>query len=333
MLVKTEKQNGNLIFVKSITSRRKALLGNPIDLHSQTPISSKTKIGATKDYIKAMYHSKYGCLANGLSYKPWIEDGKAVTDDKGNELSLQQKKEKQWHLPKDFLTPHRSKTAVVDKQNDTFYSSTRWALKDGTTVFDLNTMNGDLGYHVLLDNKFVANSEKEWLGHQFPYSKWYIALTTESEDIKYERNERRSKAFAVLHSKGMTDAVRAKFVALLGIASPKTQLSTEQLHNLLFDFIDKSTFTAGSNLDQFEQLAAKLKTNPGREEINASYLLLKATHARVVNEKQGTYTWVRPDGPVTLGKSKREALEFLSNTDKFEMIEELSAEIDTKLYR
>jgi hypothetical protein len=184
-----------------------------------------------------------------------------------------------------------------------------------------------------LDSKYIANSEKEYRNHKFPYAKWYIAQTSETEELKYERNERRSKAFAALHSKEMTDAIKKKFVSLLGISSPRSTLSTEQLHNLLFDYIDSSKHGPGSNLEKFESLYKTLKTKFGREELTARYTLLKAKTLRVINEQGGKYTWIRPDGPVTVGTTYKEAIKFLSDVANHSLIEELLAEIDIKINR
>lgn len=64
----------------------------------------KTKIGRCRDTIMCLYNPKYGGLANGLSYKPWMEDGKQKTDENGNKLTLQDREEQRWNLPKGYLT-------------------------------------------------------------------------------------------------------------------------------------------------------------------------------------------------------------------------------------
>lgn len=51
----------------------------------------------------ALYNPKYGGLGNGLSYKPWMEDGVQVEED-GRKLTLQDREERKWGLEKGFLS-------------------------------------------------------------------------------------------------------------------------------------------------------------------------------------------------------------------------------------
>lgn len=188
-----------------------------------------------------------------------------------------------------------------------------------------------MGYYVCLASKKVANSEKEWRSHKWPDADFFIAIESESDDLKYKNNELKSKAFASLHSTDLTNDNKRKTVSLLNLASAKSDLTEMQVHNLLYDYVDKSSFTPGSNLDKFSEVRVLLTTAPGREEFEARYLLKQATDLRVVYEKQDTFTWIRPKGTIVLGDTYRDAIGFLLNPKKDTLTEELKADIKAKM--
>ena len=130
-------------------------------IHDWTSDSSgvkllKTKIGKTKDKIPALFSPKYGGLANGLSYKPWIQDGTQVKDEKGNPLTLQHKMEKKWNLPEGYLT-HKSwrKGDPIKEENWTYFQRMAWKLNDGSTVLDLDLFELSIINSSLLDGYFI----------------------------------------------------------------------------------------------------------------------------------------------------------------------------------
>lgn len=293
---------------------------------------NKSKIGRARDTIQALFNSRYAGLANGLSYKPWTENGVQKSHPvTGRGLTLQDKMEQKWGLDEGYLTNRpwkRGDSMAEDKM--TYFQRQSWKLNDGSTVLDLSNFDDEMFYYVCLDSKFVANSETEMRQGKWPYSTHFIALENEAEEIKFQKNKVRSMAFANLHHKDMVDSMKSKFVYILGLANSKSMLNSEQSHNLLFDYIDKSGFQPGSNLDKFEELFSKLKTAPGRSEIEARLTLKKAEDARVIYEKQGSYRWARASGLITLGDSYAEAVEFILNPKKDVFVEELLAEIKTK---
>lgn len=288
-------------------------------------------MGRCKDRIQALYSPKIGGLANGLSYKPWVEEGKQVTDDQGRLLTLQDKMEKKWGLEKGFLNnkPWR-KGDSIKESDQTFYQKTSWILNDGCTVLDLSKMEEELGYYAFLDSKYVANSERERKEGKWPKATHYIALENEAEELKYSKNQMKSKAFANLHAESMTPSVKHKMVCILELTRTTTSLTIEQVDNLLYDFIDKTTFTNNSNLDKFLFLFNLLATPIGREELDSKFLLKQGLDTRVLFEKQGAYSWVRPSGVIVLGETYPEAIEFLMNPKKSALIDELKEEIKLK---
>lgn len=318
------------VFVKSIP-RETALKLEDWTNDSSGIRMKKTKVGRTRDTIMALYDPKVGGLKNGLSYKPWMEDGKQVTDKDGNPLTLQDKMEKKWGLDKGTLTNRAWRKGDSSEEDKlTYYQKKTWKLNDGSTVLDMDNMEDELGYHVLLDSKLVANSEAEWRKHLWPKATHYIAWENEAAELKYSRTSQKSKAFALLHDSSMTPTMKRKFIYLLDIASSNIALTDEQVHNLLFDFIEATTFSPGSNIEKFQQLATMIATAPGRDEFEARVILKNAVDYRILNEKAGTYTWVRPEGTLEIGNTLSEAIEFILNPKKQGLVDELKDAIKAK---
>lgn len=291
----------------------------------------KTKIGNTKDGIRALYSPSKGGLANYISYTPWIENGVQVKDSDGNLLTLQDKMEKKWNKPKGFFTNRAlMKGDNIKDEDRTYFQRMSWKLQDGATVFDLDTMDGEMGYYVMLGSSKVANSEREWRQHQWPKAEYYIALENESDSIRYQRNEIKAKAMKALDSNEFTNIFKRKAVSLLDLSSSRSNITEEQVFNILYDYIDKSTFVPGSNIDKFTEVFGLLSSAHGREEFEARYLLKQAIDSRIIYEKQGSYTWVRPSGTIVIGDRFSDAIEFLLNPKKSSEVEELTEMIKAK---
>lgn len=292
----------------------------------------KTKIGRARDTVQALFSSRHGGLANGLSYKPWVVDGVQQKDPQtGKGLTLQDKMEQKWNLDEGYLT-HRPwrRGDSVDEEKMTYFQKKSWKLNDGSTILDLSNFDDEMFYYVCLDSKLVANSETELKQGKWPHATHYIALENEAEELKFQKNKLKSQAFARLHHKDMIDSMKKKFIYILGLANTRAEVNVEQAHNTLFDYIDKSSFRPGSNIDRFNELFSLLKTATGREEIEARLLLKKAQDSRVIYEKQGAYKWARSNGLITLGENYAEAIEFILNPKKEALVEELINEIKTK---
>lgn len=322
---------GRKVFIKSIPRDTALKLEDWVN-DSSGKRMKKTKVGRTRDTIMALYDPKVGGLKNGLSYKPWTEDGKAMKDEQGHPLTLQQKLEKKWGLPKDYLHNRPWKKGdTTEEEKLSYFQKKTVKLNDGSTVLDLDNMEDELSYYILLDSKLVANSEAEYLAHKWPKATHFIAWENEADEIKFSRTNQKTKAFAFLHDAAMTPTIKRKFVYLLGITSSNIALTDEQVHNLLYDYIDSTTYTPGSNIEKFEELATLLKDKPGRDQFEARYMLKQSTDLRIVYEKSGTYTWVRPDGALELGNTQAESVEFILNPKKQALVEELKDAIKAKL--
>lgn len=187
-----------------------------------------------------------------------------------------------------------------------------------------------MGYYVMLGSYLVANSEKEWREHKWPRAIYYIALENESESLKYKKNELRIRAIGKLSDNDFTDTYKRKVVSLLDLAPSRSDLTTEQVNNLLFDYIEKSAFTPGSNIDKFTEVTGLLNTPLGREQLEARWILAQALDYRIIYEKQDTYTWVRPKGAIVVGDRYVDAVDYILNPKKNAEVEELMAEIQFK---
>ena len=291
----------------------------------------KNKIAQATDTVQALYSAKFGGLANGLSYKKWIEDGKQKMGPDGTPLTLQDKMERKWNLDKGYLSNRPwMKGDSLREADMTYYQKKSWVLNDGATLLDLDSMDDELFYYVCLDSKFVANSEKEWRANKWPKAQYYIALENEEAEIKYKKNAIKSEAFATLHSDDMTPTMMEKFCGILKLTSTLTSLTIEQSHNLLYSYIDSSTFTPGNNIDKYMELYHLLNDAPGRVQIEARYLIQRALDSRVIFEYQGAYKWVRPKGELELGNTYQEAIDFVINKKKAALVEELEETIKVK---
>lgn len=186
-------------------------------------------------------------------------------------------------------------------------------------------------YYVALDSKYIANSEAEWRSFKWPKATHYIALENEADELKFKKNEKKSAAFALLHHESMTPTVKEQLVKILDLAKTTTNLTQEQVHNMLFDFVDKSDFREGSNIDKLQELYNLIQTADGRIEFEARYLLKQALDSRVVYEKQGAYMWNKVTGLIEIGQNYAEAIEFLTNPKKQALVEELEFEIKAKM--
>jgi len=131
----------NLLYVQSLERKTATKVSEWTNFESTGKKLNKTKVGRCTDKIVALYSPKVGGLNTGLT-EPWIEDGVQVTGDKGHPLTLQDKYEKQFNLPKGYLTnelPRKGEAA------NTYFQTKTWRLHDGSTVFDLDTLDGICG--------------------------------------------------------------------------------------------------------------------------------------------------------------------------------------------
>lgn len=292
----------------------------------------KTKIGQTKTTLKALYSSKVGGLANYISYTPWIdENGKQVTDELGNPLTLQDKEEQFWNKPKGYFSNQpRTREDNDRKAPLTYFQRSEWKFNDGATMLDLSNMDERMCYYMSLGSKRVADSEKELRDHKWPYAEFYIAIANESDEMQYTKNNRKIEAFASLKAKSMTPVMKRKIADILEITKPQASLSEETVVNNLYRYIDTSDFRRTSNIEKLLSLYNKLSTAPGREEIEARHLLTRALDARVIYHKAGTYTWIRPEGKLVIGEKYSEAIDFLLNPKKEELVEDILKQIEAR---
>lgn len=320
------------IFVSSVPRDYSAFNINAITNPTSGKRLQKSKVGNASTYIRPMYSAKHGALNNYISFNPWLDDkGQPMKGPDGTPLSLQDKYEKQFDLPKGYLSPKTWHPSDPKDAELTYFQRSKWKLNDGSTPFNLDTLDGLMGYYVCLASKLVANSEKEWRSHRWPHAQFYISIENESDEIKYKANEIKSLAFAALHSPDLTLDLKRKVLSLLEVTTIRSSLTDLQVNNLLYEYIDRSDNSPSSNITKFNWLLNLLSTSPGREEFEARYLIKSGTDLRIISDKQSTYTYIRPKGVIVLGDSLQEAISFILNPKKDTFVDELKQDIKNKL--
>lgn len=281
----------------------------------------------------AFYSPKVGGLANYISYTPYMnaETGTPHLNEKGEAIMLQEYLEKKWGKDPGYYTNRAPRRETHLKRNDlTYFQTQSWIMNDGCTVLDMANEDEEIGYYVMLASHLVANSEREWKEHKWPRAQWYIALENESDSLKYKKNAVKTQAIGALTNSDFTDIYKRKVVSLLEISSSKSNLTTEQVANALYEYIDKSAFTPGSNIDKFLEVYSLIATPHGREQLEARWILKQALDNRIIYERQDTYSWVRPKGTIVIGERYSEAVDYILNPKKSVEVDELLAEIKAK---
>jgi hypothetical protein len=318
---------GKKVFIKTIPRDTASKVSEFRNINEKGVVGNKmgkTKISDNcKDGIQALYSLTIGGLKTGLYHTTTNEDGK--------KMSLQEYAENKWGLNPGFLTnkSFRKGDAISDEKMSYFQKKV-WKLNDGTTVLDLDKLDDFCFYHVCLESKFVANSEKEWKEHKWPKATHYISLENETEEIKYKKVARKSLAIAKLHDSDFTLPWKRKFCVLLGLSNTRNILGEEAVNNNLYEMImeDKRNPDGVTQVDLFEQYFAKFKTADGKERLEKEYLLSELLDYFIVTEKQGTYKW-RSKG-MDIGFTKTETVDFLSHAKKQSQVEELEKELKLK---
>lgn len=320
-----------LIYITSIPRETATNVSGLVNENSGKK-SNKTKMGSCTDRVSALYSPKTGGLANGLSYKPWIEDGVQKMDEISKRpLTLQDKLERKWNLPDGHLTNKAWMNGdSLDEDRMTYYQRQYWTLNDGSTVIDTNSMDDELGYYMMLDSKLIANSEKEWRDHKWPDARFFIALENEADELKASKAKQKAMAKGQIVDPEFSLTMQQKFVHILGLASPSASLTPDAIFNLLDNYIESTNFMPGSNIEKFTSLIENMKTPLGRERIEARHLLTRAVSGRIIFEKQGAYNWPRPEGQITIGENYNEAIEYILDPKKDVMVEDLEAELKIK---
>lgn len=323
----------SLVFIQAVTRPTATGLSEFVDPTSNKKIG-KIKMGRARDFIRALYDPRVGGLANHISYTPYTDPSTGMPKKKedGSVMMLQEYLENKWNKPKGYFT---NEAVPPNKQlkpgEETYFQAARWMFEDGSTVLDMNKLEDEMFYYVCLASSKVANSETEYRQHKWPKAEYFIALENESDVIKYQKSQLKSKAYAALHSEVATEDVKRKMLALLNIMPAKSisDTSVEQVHNSLVEYIDRATTTA-KNLEKYTYLMSLLGNGEGTERFNAMFLLQLAIDKRVIYEKQGTHTWVRPSGNVTIGDTYEEAVEYLISPKRHKEVEDLTKAINSK---
>jgi hypothetical protein len=273
---------------------------------------NKTKISdKCKDSIQALYNVATGALATGLTPE------------------MERQAEKDWGKPSGFFTNAPMKKGVYNHEDLTYYQRKSWKLNDGTTILDLDNIDDWCFYYVCLASKFVANSEKEWREHKWPKALYYIALENEDEEIKFKRNQLKSKAFAALENENLTLPWKRKFVVIMKKLSGRIEATEYQVNNLLHESVENAKLSMpGNDLEVFMKYFNLLATADGRDKLDAMYMLQLLQDYNIILEKAGTYTWLSKG--TEIGYNYDEALSFLQHPKKQAQREDLEKELKLK---
>lgn len=293
---------------------------------------NRTKMGKCTDAIGAPYDARTGRLKTGLNR---VIDNPYKGDDSLNEefkyissrdkITKQEEMEIKYGLPKGYLSDAPPSQRRKKGEELTFLQEFKFHLNDGSTVFDTETLEGELAYEISKVCKHVANSEKELKDHLWPHATHYIAIRNESEALKYKRQSEIDQAIANLRSEQMDDVTQIKILKALNMIKGST--TKERAYTMLSDFI-RETSEVNSNARKFNDLYNLLSTQEGREDIDAQALLKDLLDNWIISEKAGTYTWIRKG--LNLGQRKEDAIRFLIDPNKQPERDELERELKAK---
>jgi hypothetical protein len=322
--------SSKLVFIKSIP-RQTATGASEWSSDTSGKKLHKTKIGRAVDKIMALYSPRVGGLANYISYNYHVDPatGQPFLNEKGQPILLQEHLENKWNKPPGFFSNQAaSRNYKGDGSDLGYYYQKSWTLADGTTVLDLNLMDDEIGYYVMLASSLVANSEQEWRAHKWPKAKFYIALENESAELRFSKNQLKAKCLGTLEMMEFSDKAKRTVATLLGLVNAKSEVSSFAVYNLLVDYIESNT---AQNLEKYLSLYNLTKTVDGKNKLEAMWTLALAKDLGVVYAKQDVWTWVTSQGQnLVIGDRYADAVDYLLSPKKEQELEEILAQIKEK---
>lgn len=308
----------NLVFIKSIPRESVSRISDFRNDASGKKLNKNKLTPKCKDGIQALYSPRIGGLKTGL-YKMYDEN-----------TTLQDYAERKWGLPKGTL--HNKALFLgqgVSASEQSYFQRKTWKLNDGTTVLDLDKLDDFCFYHVCLESRFVANSEKEWKEHKWPKATHYIAMYNESDELKFKKTRKKAQAMAALTGEDFTPTMLRKMCVLMELLSARIEPTQEQTFNILSDLIQEDRVVRGkSQLDKFMSYVEALKTADGRARFDAEFLLQELIAYNIVLEKTGTYTYLSKGQDI--GYNLEEALNFMMDKRKQAVVEDMEKELKAK---
>lgn len=322
--------SSKLVFIKSIPRQTATGISEWTSEASGKKLY-KTKIGRAVDRIMALYSAKVGGLANYISYNYYTDPatGQPVLNEKKQPITLQEHLETKWNKPPGYFSNQAaSRNYKGDGSDLGYYYQKAWILRDGTTVLDLNLMDDEIGYYVMLASSLVANSEQEWRSHKWPKAKYYIALENETEELRHSKNKLKARCLGTLEQMEFTDKMKRTVATLLGLVNAKSEISTFQVYNLLVDYIETNNVT---NLEKYLSFVNLIKTSDGRTRLDAMWTLALAKDLGIIYSKQDTWTWITPQGQqINIGDRYAEAVDYLLSPKKETELDEILTQIKEK---
>lgn len=322
--------SSKLVFIKSIPRQTATGISDWVSDTSGKKLH-KVKIGRASDKIMALYSPKVGGLANYVSYNYYTDPatGAPVLNEKNQPITLQEHLETKWNKPPGFFTNQAAPRNYKGDGSDLgYYYQRAWTLRDGTTVLDLNNMDDEMGYFVMLASSLVANSEQEWRAHKWPKALYYIALENESAELRYSKNRLKAMCLGTLEHLELTDTHKRIIATLLDLVKAKSDVSHFHVYNLLSEFIENGTATS---LDKYMNLVNLTKTVDGKNKLDAMWTLALAKDLGIIYSKQDVWTWVTPQGQqINIGDRYAEAVDYLLSPKKESELEDILDQIKEK---
>lgn len=337
---------GKKVFIKTIPRETATKISDfRNESGERTSKLNKTKMGRCKTKLTCPYSSKTHRLITGLDEfysedgvtNPYKDNAKLPQEfmyikDK-EKITLQEYLEVKHGVRKDYYTsrPAKARQNFDTKGADRpFFWDFSYPMSDGSTMLDLSNSKDEAAYYMFKspEYKLVANSEKDYRSHKYPYAQYYISYENEGEEIQFASKKRLNRAVAILEGEQLQDVeTMKKFVKILKLA--KDISSVTQGYNLIDTLIktDKST-GATSGLNRFLSLAELLDTPEGRERLTAKAELADYINHWIITEKAGTYTWVSK--AMVIANREEEAIDYLVNPGKQIEQEELSLSLKAK---
>lgn len=221
------------------------------------------------------------------------------------------------------------------KQKRSYLQKLKLILEDKTNILDLNIPDNELLYEAMQKDPFFANSYDE--AESSPHARFYVSYQNTNEETLTSDYKLHRKAVVSAneliekHTKAVHD-----FIVLLDLS--KTELSSDAAENRLYEWVNSKEKIAGltrkSRIERFNNYYDLFneKSNNSKTLFKTEVLLQRLINKNVIANNREVYIWLEKRGTSleTLGRSKKEVIDFLSNPANGQYVDELTKELKTR---